>query len=72
MTHLFVNSFPPYTQMVFAEIGIGDGLLERQGSSESLVTVSPMGENVYLLMFITLQVKAKSQGIHCPFLWSNI
>ena len=50
MTHLFVNSFPPYTQMVFAEIGIGDGLLERQGSSESLVTVSPMGENVHLLM----------------------
>lgn len=72
MTHLFVKSFPQYTQMVFAETVTGDGLLEEPGHSESYVTISPVGENVNMLVFIPLQGKVKSQVFCCPFLWSNI
>lgn len=68
MTHLFVKSLPQYIQMVFVETVIGDGLLEEQGSSESYGTISPMGENVSLLVFTPLQVKAKLQAFYCPFL----
>lgn len=68
MTHLFVKSLPQYIQMVFVEMVRGDGLWEGQGSSESYGTISPMGENVGMLVFTPLQVKDKSQAFYCPFL----
>lgn len=72
MTHLFVKSLPQYIQMVFAEMVIGDGLIEKQGSSESHGTISPMGLTVSMLVFTPLQVKAKLQAFYCPVLQSNV
>ena len=39
----------------------------EQGSSESPVTVSPMGENVYLLMFITFKSKPNHKAFTVLF-----
>lgn len=65
MTRAFVKSFPRHTQMVFVETVLGAGLPQEQGSSESRVTLSPMGENANVLVFIALP---HSKPNHQPLL----